>query len=55
MVGSTSDPDDKITTDLGSKSTTENRIATGVTSATGPHLGINCYLTLLQLVLTQIF
>ncbi len=41
MVGSISDPvwpDDKIATDLDSKSTTENRIATGIVSATGPSL-----------------
>ncbi len=38
VVGRRSDPDDKIATDLCSKSTTENRIATGVTSATGPDL-----------------
>ncbi len=34
VVGSISDPDDKIATDLGSKSTTDNRIATRVISAT---------------------
>ncbi len=38
VVSSRSDPDDKIAADLGSKSTTENRIATKVTSATGPDL-----------------
>ncbi len=38
MVSSISDLDDKIATDLGSKSTTKNRIATGVISATAPHL-----------------
>ncbi len=38
VVGSRSDPDDKIATDLCSQSTTENRIATRVISATGPRL-----------------
>ncbi len=49
MVGCRSDPDDKIATDLGSKSTTKNRIATRVTSATGPDLqilAISSYLSL---------
>ncbi len=35
MVGSISDPDDKIATDLSSQGTTENRYATGVISVTG--------------------
>ncbi len=35
VVSSRSDPNDKITTDLGSKITTENRIAIRVISATG--------------------
>ncbi len=30
VVGSRSDPDDKIATDLGSKSTTENRLLLGL-------------------------
>ncbi len=34
VVSSISDPYDKIATDLGSKSTTDIRIATGVISAT---------------------
>ncbi len=38
VVSSRSDPDDKIATDLGSKSTTNNRIATRVISATSPDL-----------------
>ncbi len=38
VVGSISDPYDKIAADLGSKSTTDNRIATGVISATNPDL-----------------
>ncbi len=38
MIGSISNPDAKIATDIGSKSTTENRIATEVISATGPDL-----------------
>ncbi len=38
MVGSISDPDDKIATELSSKSTTDNRIATRVISATSPDL-----------------
>ncbi len=38
MFGSISNPNDKIATDLVSKCTTENRIATGVISASGPHL-----------------
>ncbi len=41
MVGSISNPDDKIATNLGSKSTTENRTATSVISAIGPHLILN--------------
>ncbi len=40
VVSSRSDPDDKIATDLCSKSTTENRIATGVISGTGTDLSI---------------
>ncbi len=40
MVGSISNPDDKIATDLGSKATNDNRIATRVISATDPHLVI---------------
>ncbi len=38
MVGSIFDPNDKIATDLGSKSTTNNIIATGVISATNSDL-----------------
>ncbi len=38
MICSISDPNAKIATNIGSKSTTKNRIATGVISATGPHL-----------------
>ncbi len=38
IICSSSNPDNKIATDLGSKSTTNNRIATGVISANGPHL-----------------
>ncbi len=38
MVDNISNPDDKIATDLGSKSATEHRIATWVISATDPHL-----------------
>ncbi len=34
MVYSISDPDDKIATEIGSKSTTDNRIATRVIFAT---------------------
>ncbi len=37
MVISISNPD-KIVTDLGSRTTTDNRTTTGVISATGPHL-----------------
>ncbi len=38
MVGCISDPGDKIATNRGSKSTTENRIAIRVICATGPYL-----------------
>ncbi len=40
MVGSISisSPYDKIVIDLGSKTTTDSRIVTGVISATDPHL-----------------
>ncbi len=38
MVGSISNSDNKIATNLGSKTATDNRTATGVISATGSHL-----------------
>ncbi len=38
VVGTRSDPDDKIAINLGNKSTTENRIATRVISTVGPDL-----------------
>ncbi len=38
VVCSISDPDDKIATNPGGKSTTYNRIATGVISGTNPDL-----------------
>ncbi len=38
IIDSISNPDDKIATDLCSKSTIENRIAIGVISATSPEL-----------------
>ncbi len=41
MVSSISDPGDRIATDLASKSTTDNRIATRVISATNPDLLIS--------------
>ncbi len=53
VVSSRSDPDDKIATALGSKSTTKSRIATRVTSVTGPDLVLctNCQtVTVLQSV-----
>ncbi len=51
MDGSSSHPNDKIATDLGSKTTTNNRTATGVISATGPHLLKLTIFTLLALYL----
>ncbi len=40
MVSNISNPDDKIATYLSSKTTINNRTATRVISATGPHLAI---------------
>ncbi len=51
MVGSIFDPDDKIATNLGSKSTTENIIVTRVISATGPDLLRTCPIFLVYLTM----
>ncbi len=38
MIGSISNPDDKIATDFGSKTNTDNIIVTVIISATDPNL-----------------